>query len=172
VLAYLIKLGIEPKAMAAYLAKPGQGINAIYKKAMARKKAIVRKKRPTKKAQTSAKRSEHKPIKRALRSPDHAARGDAAHVAAVENDTSGMRKTILQGNDEIMSRLFEVPDGRVRTLRVKWLRDASGRRFVCPVELLESSQTKSERRKRVRMSASLARPAFKRLRREHRRSIR
>jgi hypothetical protein len=38
VLNYLIKLGTEPKAMAAYLAKPGQGMNATYKKAVAQKK--------------------------------------------------------------------------------------------------------------------------------------
>jgi hypothetical protein len=38
VLNYLIELGIEPKAMAAYLAKKGQGMNATYKKAMVHKK--------------------------------------------------------------------------------------------------------------------------------------
>ena len=45
VLTYLVELGVEPKAMAIYLAKPGQGINATYKRRCRKRGRAQRKSR-------------------------------------------------------------------------------------------------------------------------------
>jgi hypothetical protein len=174
VLNYLIKLGIEPKAMAAYLAKSGQGINATYRKAMESNKTNARKK--PRKADEKRSRKSVKPVRKqvqktfARKSEQHRSSDGGGDTRT--SDITALRGIKMWGRSEIVSRAFALQDNDEAVIRIRTARNNSGRRFIELVELLPASTApQRERRKTATREREASRPS-QRVARMRRRAVR